>query len=95
METYVVGSIDRQKAQQGSINGVIDRLSPVGYRFSADPGGGYTFTKSGRVESVITELVPVCEDHGLDVEDFHLVEYRRSDDTERSRYEGGRIIRER
>ena len=95
METYVVGTISMQRAQQGSIDGVIDRLSPVGYRFSAEPGGSFTFTKTGRVESVITELVPICEDHGLDVEDFRLVEYRKSDDSQRSVYDGGIIMRDR
>lgn len=54
----------------------------------------YEFTKPGRVESVITEMVPVCEDHGLDVEDFQMVEYRKSDHRERSRYEAGKVIRE-
>jgi len=92
LETYVVGKIDKKKAENGAINGVIRRLSPVGYQFAVGPEH-YEFTKLGRVESVITEMVPVCEDHGLDVEDFQLVEYRRSDSEERSRYEGGRIMR--
>jgi hypothetical protein len=39
-------------------------------------------------------MVPVCEDHGLDVEAFRLVEYRKNNDTERSRYEGGKVVRE-
>ncbi|MHB9093073.1 MAG: hypothetical protein ACYC21_00255 [Eubacteriales bacterium] len=46
------------------------------------------------MESVITEMVPVCEDHGLDMEDFQMVEYRKSDHRERSRYEAGKVIRE-
>lgn len=94
METYVVGKIGRDKAENGSIQGVIDRLSPVGYSFTQNTDY-LEFNKVGRVESVITEMVPVCEDHGLDVEDFHLIEYRRSDGLERGRYEDGRIIRHR
>ncbi len=92
METYVIGRIDRARADNGDIRGVIDRLSPVGYEFKTEPEG-YEFTKPGRVESVITEMVPICEDHGLDVEDFRLVERRKSDGTERSRYEHGKILR--
>ncbi len=94
METYVTGKIGRDKAENGSIKGVIDRLSPVGYNF-IEKNDYLEFNKVGRVESVITEMVPVCEDHGLDVEDFHLIEYRKSDGLERSRYEDGRIIRNR
>ncbi|PKM80282.1 MAG: hypothetical protein CVU89_14405 [Firmicutes bacterium HGW-Firmicutes-14] len=93
METYVVGTIARNTAESGRIRGVIDRLTPVGYEFTAGPDH-YRFTKPGRIESVITEMVPVCEDHGLDVEAFRLVEYRKNNDTERSRYEGGKVVRE-
>lgn len=92
METYVVGKIDRDKAEKGSIDGVIERLTPAGYNFHP-AAGSYDFTKTGRVESVITEMVTVCEDHGLDVEDFSLIEYRKSDGLERSRYENGAIKR--
>ncbi|HWI54872.1 MAG TPA: hypothetical protein VNT57_04225 [Desulfobacteria bacterium] len=92
METYVVGKISRDKAANGSIQGVIDRLSPVGYQFN-QKADYLEFNKVGRVESVITEMVPVCEDHGLDVEDFHMFEFRESDGQERSRFEYGKIIR--
>ena len=92
METYVIGRIDRARADNGDIGGVIERLSPVGYQFKTEPGG-YEFSKVGRVESVVTEMVPVCEDHGLDVEDFSMVEHRKSDGSERSRYEQGKILR--
>lgn len=93
METFVVGEIANNRAANGNIQGVIERLSPIGYQFTQDQEI-HKFTKVGRVESVITEMVPVCEDHGLDVEDFIMTEYRKSDGTERSRYEGGKIIRE-
>lgn len=92
LETFVIGKIDKKRAEQGDMAGIVDRLAPVGYDFSDGPGY-YQFTKLGRVEAVITEIVPVCEDHGLDVEDFAMTEFRSSDGTERSRYEGGRIIR--
>lgn len=92
MQTFVVGKIDSNKAKEGVIHGVVERLSPVGYQFMEEQGY-LQFSKPGRVESVITEMVPVCEDHGLDVEDFQLVEYRESDGQERARYEGGKIIR--
>lgn len=92
METYVTGRITTGSAG-GSIDGVIKRLSPVGYDFNPIMEG-VAFTKPGRIESVITELVPVCEDHGLDVEDFTLREYRVNDNRERGRYAQGRIIRD-
>lgn len=92
METYVVGKIGRAKADNGSMQGVIDRLSPVGYHFT-EKADYLEFNKVGRVESIITELVPVCEDHGLDVEDFQMIEFRESDGQERSRFEDGQIIR--
>lgn len=93
IQTFVVGKISNDRANNGSIEGVIERLSPFGYDFATE-GDGVKFTKVGKVESVITEMVPVCEDHGLDVEDFKLVEYRSSDGRERSRYENGKIIRD-
>ena len=93
METYVAGKISADVAAEGSIEGVIKRLTPVGYEFTP-AAEGISFTKPGRIESVITELVPVCEDHGLDVEDFDLREYRTSDNRERSRYDNGKIIRD-
>jgi hypothetical protein len=93
METYVTGKITSELARAGSITGLMDRLEPVGYKFAVTPDG-IAFTKTGRIESIITELVPVCEDHGLDVEDFDLREYRMSDKRERSRYDNGKIIRD-
>lgn len=92
METYVTGKISPDRAGAGSINGLMGRLRPVGYEFS-ETAEGVAFTKPGRIESVITELVPVCEDHGLDVEDFDLREYRTSDNRECSRYDNGKIVR--
>ncbi|MFZ5640575.1 MAG: hypothetical protein ACOY4Q_07775 [Bacillota bacterium] len=93
METYVTGKITADRAEEGRIRGLMDRLSPVGYMFT-ETAEGVAFTKPGRIESVITEMVPVCEDHGLDVEDFDLREYRKSDNRERSRYDNGKIIRD-
>lgn len=93
METYVVGKIDANTAGQGSITGIMERLEPVGYEFKTG-SRSYEFTKPGRIESVITELVPVCEDHGLDVEEFELTEYRRSDGSVRGAYRQGRITRQ-
>lgn len=93
METFVIGVIERNLASHGNMQGVMTRLSPVGYEFREDPEH-YEFNKLGRIESVITEMVPVCEDHGLDVEDFQLVEYSRNSGEERCRYHNGRIIRE-
>lgn len=92
MDTFIVGKIERNLASQGNINGVIERLSPVGYEFSVN-ADCYEFNKPGRIEAVITEMVPVCEDHGLDIEEFQLVEYKRDNREERSRYENGRIVR--
>lgn len=92
MDTFIVGKIEKNVASQGNIEGVIERLSPVGYEFSVN-ADSYEFSKPGRIEAVITEMVPVCEDHGLDVEEFKLVEYRKNSGEERSRYENGRIVR--
>jgi len=92
LETYIVGRIERNLASQGNIDGVIERLSPVGYEFSSNEDS-YEFRKPGRIESVLTEMVPVCEEHGLDVEEFQLVEYKRNSGEERSHYENGRIVR--
>lgn len=92
METFIVGKIERNLAAQGNIDGVIERLSPVGYEFSVN-ADCFEFSKPGRIEAVITEMVPVCEEHGLDIEEFQLVEYKRSSGEERSRYENGKILR--
>jgi hypothetical protein len=94
LETFIVGKIGRNPASQGNIEGVIERLSHVGYEFSVN-ADYYEFSKPGRIEAVITEMVPVCEDHSLDIEEFGLVEYKRNSGEERSRYENGRIVRSR
>lgn len=93
METYVVGKMNRERAEQGNLDGLIERLTPEGYQFDRETDG-VTFSKVGRIEAVITEMVPVCEEHGLDVEDFKMTEYRKNDHTERSSYEHGKINRD-
>lgn len=92
METYVKGKISKARAEQGNVRGLINRLKEVGYEF-AEELDGISFTKVGKVESVITEMVPVCEDYGLDVEDFKMTEFKQNSNEIRSRYENGKIIR--
>lgn len=93
METYVTGKINMADAGEGSVEGIIKRLTPVGYDFMPATDG-FLFVKTGRIEAVISEMTPVCENHGLDVEDLDLREYRNSDNGEQSKYDNGKIIRD-
>ncbi len=89
METYVQGMLDvklRSEARQ-----LRQEIEPLGYEFTAD---GMGFAKSGRVESVINELMPICDSLGMDVDDLRLSEYRKGDGSLRSSFAQGEIDRD-
>lgn len=92
MKTYVEGKLPGED-KSADIDGFLERIAPLGYEF-LEEGKETIFAKPARIESVITELVPTCEEYGLDVEDFQLVEYNEDNGQPRAWYEGGRIERE-
>ncbi len=96
METYVVGDFKssvRDKADR--LEQLAANLDDVGYEFNIRGSlDSFAFRKLGHIEAVITELVPVCERYGLDVEEFELKEYRVDNHSLRSVYRDGRVIRD-
>ncbi|MDA8234514.1 MAG: hypothetical protein M0Z31_06945 [Clostridia bacterium] len=93
MKTFVEGKIMADD-NTANIDGFLGRIVPLGYEFLDGDEEEIVFSKPARIESVITELVPTCEEYGLDVEDFELVEYNEDTGVAMAWYEGGRIFRE-
>ncbi|HEX3015020.1 MAG TPA: hypothetical protein VHQ46_01330 [Desulfobacteria bacterium] len=90
METYVRGILpDNYLAKKHEL---MDKVMPLGYRFTQQ-GKEVLFNKTGRIESIINELMPICDSLGLDVDDLELREYRKNDDSLRSSFYQGEIER--
>ena len=87
METFVKGKMPPgpHPAQELSTH-----LQPLGYEVNRAQG---TFLKPGKIESVIIELVPICEILGLDAQELELAEYNPNLEKPSAIYENGRIER--
>lgn len=91
METYVEGKLGSNMLAQ--LHRLKEETEPLGYRFNTIQADT-TFTKLGRIESVINELLPICDSLGLDVDDLSLVELSRDNNSVRSVFEDGEIDRD-
>lgn len=90
METFVEGKLGVNMLAEWQR--LREEAEPLGYRFH-ESNQDLVFTKLGRIESVINELLPICDSLGLDVDDLRLMERRRNNQSVRSTFEQGRIDR--
>jgi len=78
--------------QPGQTEELQTRLRQMGYEYSQEVGE-ISFSRPGRLESVLSEILPVVEKGGWNARQDLYLEETHPDKTSRSIYEKGRILR--
>lgn len=80
------------KKQSNQIKELQSRLQQLGYEFSEEMGE-ISFSRPGRLESVLSEILPLVEKSGWNARKELYLEQTHPDKASRSIYENGRIVR--
>lgn len=86
----VRGTLPKKSAEE--IRQLQSQLQEMGYEF-AEGVGEISFSRPGRLESVLAEVVPVAEQAGWNVRSDLYLEETHPDKAAKSIYERGRILR--
>jgi hypothetical protein len=80
------------KKQSGQIQELQSQLQQMGYEFSEEMEG-ISFSRPGRLESVLSEVLPLVEKGGWNARQELYLEETHPEKASRSIYENGRILR--
>lgn len=86
----VRGTLPKKSA--GEVKQLQSQLQEMGYEFAEDIAE-ISFSRPGRLESVLAEVMPIAEKAGWNVRSDLYLEETHPDKASKSVYERGRILR--